>query len=88
SVDVGIGDDAALYTAKHGVQEIVCVDTMVEDVHFKLHYSSPEDIGYKALAVNISDIAAMGGIPKFYLVSLAVPSKWTESEIKAMYEGM
>lgn len=74
SVDVGIGDDAALYTAKHGVQEIVCVDTMVEDVHFKLHYSSPEDIGYKALAVNISDIAAMGGIPKFYLVSLAVPS--------------
>ncbi|MCY8310753.1 thiamine-phosphate kinase [Bacillus vallismortis] len=88
SVDVGIGDDAALYTAKHGVQEIVCVDTMVEDVHFKLHYSSPKDIGYKALAVNISDIAAMGGIPKFYLVSLAVPSKWTESEIKAMYEGM
>ncbi|CUB18570.1 Thiamine-monophosphate kinase [Bacillus subtilis] len=88
SVDVGIGDDAALYTAKHGVQEIVCVDTMVEDVHFKLHYSSPEDIGYKALAVNISDIAAMGGIPKFYLVSLAVPAKWTESEIKGMYEGM
>ncbi|KAF1678674.1 MULTISPECIES: thiamine-phosphate kinase [Bacillus] len=88
SVDVGIGDDAALYTAKHGVQEIVCVDTMVEDVHFTLHYSSPEDIGYKALAVNISDIAAMGGIPKFYLVSLAVPPKWTESEIKAMYEGM
>ncbi|MCY8980840.1 thiamine-phosphate kinase [Bacillus halotolerans] len=88
SVDVGIGDDAALYTAKNGVQEIVCVDTMIEDVHFKLSYSSPEDIGYKALAINISDIAAMGGIPKFYLVSLAVPSKWTESEIKAMYEGM
>ncbi|NTU28216.1 thiamine-phosphate kinase [Bacillus tequilensis] len=88
SVDVGIGDDAALYTAKHGVQEIVCVDTMVEDVHFKLHYSSPEDIGYKALAVNISDVAAMGGIPKFYLVSLAIPSKWTKSEIKEMYEGM
>ncbi|MEC2060304.1 thiamine-phosphate kinase [Bacillus stercoris] len=88
SVDVGIGDDAALYTAKHGVQEIVCVDTMVEDVHFKLHYSSPEDIGYKALAVNISDIAAMGGFPKYYLVSIAVPSKWTKAEIKAMYEGM
>ncbi|OIS56105.1 thiamine-phosphate kinase [Bacillus subtilis] len=88
SVDVGIGDDAALYTAKHGVQEIVCVDTMVEDVHFKLHYSSPEDIGYKALAVNISDIAAMGGIPKYYLVSIAVPSRWTKAEIKAMYEGM
>ncbi|AUZ25419.1 thiamine-phosphate kinase [Bacillus subtilis] len=88
SVDVGIGDDAALYTAKHGVQEIVCVDTMVEDVHFKLLYSSPEDIGYKALAVNISDIAAMGGIPKFYLVSIAVPPKWTQSEIKSMYEGM
>ncbi|MCY8807884.1 thiamine-phosphate kinase [Bacillus atrophaeus] len=88
SVDVGIGDDAAVYTANRGVQEIVCVDTMVEDVHFKLDYSSPQDIGYKALAVNISDIAAMGGFPKFYLVSIAVPTTWQASDVRAMYEGM
>ncbi|MCC9022090.1 thiamine-phosphate kinase [Bacillus nakamurai] len=88
SVDVGIGDDAAVYTASPHFQQIVCLDTMVEDVHFKLEYSSPEDIGYKALAVNISDIAAMGGIPKFYLVSLAVPACWQAPEVQAMYEGM
>ncbi|MBY8914221.1 thiamine-phosphate kinase [Bacillus sp. YC2] len=88
SVDVGIGDDGAVYTASPHFQQIVCLDTMVEDVHFKLEYSSPGDIGYKALAVNISDIAAMGGIPKFYLVSLAVPACWQAPEVQAMYEGM
>ncbi len=88
SVDVGIGDDGAVYTASPHMQQIVCLDTMVENVHFKLEYSSPHDIGYKALAVNISDVAAMGGIPKFYLVSLAVPSCWQKADVQVMYEGM
>lgn len=88
SVNVGIGDDGAVYTASSHMQQIVCLDTMVEDVHFKTEYSSPQDIGYKALAVNISDVAAMGGIPKFYLVSLAVPSCWQKADVQAMYEGM
>ncbi|ASB90879.1 thiamine-phosphate kinase [Bacillus sonorensis] len=87
-IEIGIGDDAAVYNPKKGYQEIVCVDTMVDGVHFLSSHSTPADIGYKALAVNISDIAAMGGYPKFYLVSIAVPSGRRESDIEAMYEEM
>ncbi|NPC91669.1 thiamine-phosphate kinase [Bacillus sp. WMMC1349] len=87
-VKIGIGDDAAVYESKAGYEEVVCVDTMVDGVHFLSSHSSPADIGYKALAVNISDIAAMGGYPKFYLVSLAIPSDWNEAAIEIMYEEM
>ncbi|ALC83821.1 MULTISPECIES: thiamine-phosphate kinase [Bacillus] len=87
-VKVGVGDDAAIYSARTEFNEIVCVDTMVEGIHFLTHFSSPSEIGYKALAINISDIAAMGGIPKYYLVSLAIPSTWREEQIDEMYGGM
>ncbi|MGY4691194.1 thiamine-phosphate kinase [Salibacterium sp. K-3] len=84
----GIGDDAAVYAAEAGYHEILCVDTMVEDVHFTKETMSPLDIGHKALAVNISDIAAMGGVPVFYVVSIAVPSSWTDEELQGVYEGL
>ncbi|MCY8540061.1 thiamine-phosphate kinase [Bacillus haynesii] len=87
-IEIGIGDDAAVYHTKNGYQEIVAVDTMVDGIHFLSSHSSPADIGYKALAVNISDIAAMGGRPKYYLVSIAVPSGWRATDIEAMYEEM
>ncbi|MEC1263005.1 thiamine-phosphate kinase [Bacillus swezeyi] len=87
-IEIGIGDDAAVYHTKNGYQEIVCVDTMVDGVHFLSSHSTPADIGYKALAVNISDIAAMGGFPKYYLVSIAVPFGWHASDMEAMYEEM
>lgn len=66
-IEIGIGDDAAVYESKKGYQEIVCVDTMVDGVHFLSSHSTPADIGYKALAVNISDIAAMGESQSFTL---------------------
>ncbi|MFD2706946.1 thiamine-phosphate kinase [Salibacterium lacus] len=84
----GIGDDAAVYAAEEGFDEILCVDTMVEEVHFKKQTMSAYDTGYKALAVNISDIAAMGGIPVYYIVSIAVPSSWTDEELQDVYNGM
>lgn len=84
----GIGDDAALYSGNKDVEEIVCMDTMVEEVHFSQQTMTPFDIGYKAVAVNISDIAAMGGTPLFYLVSIAVPTKWSEDEVMEIYKGM
>ncbi|UAL52558.1 thiamine-phosphate kinase [Metabacillus dongyingensis] len=84
----GIGDDAALYKAKPDYLEIVCADTMAEGVHFLKDVSSPVDIGYKALAVNISDVAAMGGVPKYYLVTIAVPKNWSEEELVEIYAGM
>jgi thiamine-monophosphate kinase len=84
----GIGDDAALIRGNSEVEEIVCMDTMVEGVHFNEKTMSPFDIGYKALAVNVSDIAAMGGLPSFYLVSIAIPKAWNERELLQIYEGM
>ncbi|MDM8562265.1 AIR synthase related protein [Candidatus Marithioploca araucensis] len=55
---LGIGDDAALSSVPEGMQLAIAIDTLVEGVHFPKN-SSPEDIGYKALAVNLSDMAAM-----------------------------
>ncbi|RGP35062.1 thiamine-phosphate kinase, partial [Pseudotabrizicola alkalilacus] len=59
----GIGDDAALWSVNEEMDQVVCVDTMVEGVHFTKNTLSPYQMGFKALAVNVSDIAAMGGIP-------------------------
>ncbi|WP_269758068.1 thiamine-phosphate kinase [Thalassobacillus sp. C254] len=84
----GIGDDASVYKTDASYDEIICVDTLVEDVHFKKTTLSPFDIGHKALAVNISDVAAMGGWPVFYLVSVAIPSDWSEEEMEELYKGM
>ena len=85
----GIGDDAALFRQDGNFNMIACVDTMVEDIHFKKSTMRPFHIGHKALAVNLSDIAAMGGRPTYYLVSLAVPQKgWTQDELHGIYEGM
>jgi thiamine-monophosphate kinase len=87
-VKVGIGDDAAVYKPSVRKNQVVCVDTMVEGVHFLKHLSTPREIGYKAVAVNISDIAAMGAIPLYYLVSIAIPSNWEEQELLDLYHGM
>ncbi|WP_209125103.1 thiamine-phosphate kinase [Alkalihalobacillus sp. BA299] len=84
----GIGDDAALYRIDSDYDEVVCVDTMVEDIHFRRDTMSPFHVGYKALAVNISDVAAMGGVPLFYLVSISVPKDWEEKALYELYEGM
>lgn len=84
----GIGDDAALFRPSVGMEQIICMDTMVEGVHFTSATMSPYQIGYKALAVNISDIAAMGGIPTYYLVSIAIPKEWNETDLLSIYEGM
>ncbi|WP_102349583.1 thiamine-phosphate kinase [Bacillus sp. Marseille-P3661] len=84
----GIGDDAALFSSDVDVEEVVCMDTMIEEVHFTKKTMKPYHIGYKVLASNISDIAAMGGQPTFYLVSIAIPKHWSEQEIAKIYAGM
>ncbi|WP_246946099.1 thiamine-phosphate kinase [Bacillus pinisoli] len=87
-VIVGIGDDAAIVRPKAYTDMISCTDTMVENVHFARKTMSPYQIGHKALAANISDVAAMGGMAKYYLVSLVVPSHWKEEELVDLYRGM
>ncbi|MDQ3011679.1 MAG: thiamine-phosphate kinase [Acidobacteriota bacterium] len=69
----GIGDDAAIWREQTGRESLVTVDLLVEDVDFKLEYAPPRSLGHKALAVSLSDIAAMGGAPKFSLLTLAIP---------------
>lgn len=85
---VGIGDDAAIIGVEEGFEKIVCVDTMVEGVHFTRETMKPFDIGYKSLAANISDVAAMGGYPMYYLVSITIPKNWTQEELTSIYDGM
>ncbi|MGA3881268.1 thiamine-phosphate kinase [Bacillus pumilus] len=88
SLVMGIGDDASVYQPHSHCEEVVCVDTMVEHVHFRFDFSTPFEIGFKALAVNVSDIAAMGGTPKYYLVSIAIPLHGDETVVSALYDGM
>lgn len=88
SLVMGIGDDASVYQPHSHCEEVVCVDTMVEHVHFRFDFSTPFEVGFKALAVNVSDIAAMGGTPKYYLVSIAIPPHGDEEIVAALYQGM
>lgn len=70
---LGIGDDAAIWREQSGRESLITVDLLVEDVDFKLEYAPPRWLGHKALAVSLSDIAAMGATPKFSLLTLSIP---------------
>lgn len=87
-VTLGIGDDTAIVRATSGQEWLFAMDTMVEEVHFLSETMSEQDIGYKALASNISDIAAMGGLPKFALVSVSIPPNWDQLRMKKVFDGL
>ncbi len=87
-VVVGIGDDAAAVEIEGGKLTLLTTDTLVEDVHFKRNYASPFEVGWKSLAVNISDIAAMGGNPLYSLVSLSLSPGMGSSTVKYLYKGL
>ncbi|MCR4375549.1 MAG: AIR synthase related protein, partial [Acidobacteria bacterium] len=72
-VSLGIGDDAAVLVPERGCHDVVTTDALVEDVHFRRAWTTPRDLGHKALAVNVSDLAAMGAAPRGVLLSLALP---------------
>jgi thiamine-monophosphate kinase len=72
----GIGDDAAILREREGRETLVTVDLLVEDIDFKLEYAPPRFLGHKALAVSLSDIAAMGGAPAYSLVTLGIPKRF------------
>lgn len=80
-----IGDDTA-YLQDLGL--VVTTDTLVEDVHFRLKHTSAFDLGFKAMAVNLSDIASDGAIPAYALVSLSIPKSLNEQFIEEFYKGM
>ena len=84
----GIGDDAAVFNGASGTYQLLTIDTIVEDVDFLKRKATPQEIGWKALAINLSDIAAMGGIPKVAVVSLTLPKKTSVQFVKGFYEGV
>ena len=84
---IGIGDDAAAWRSDASTQ-LATVDSLIQDVHFSLDIVSWEDLGWRSMAANLSDIAAMGGIPKYALVSLALPGCTEVDDITALYQGM
>ncbi|HUW45376.1 MAG TPA: thiamine-phosphate kinase, partial [Dehalococcoidia bacterium] len=84
---VGIGDDAAAWQGDNHIQ-LATTDTLVQDIHFDLAVISWEELGWKALAVNLSDIAAMGGIPKYALLSLALPGELEVEDISKFTNSM
>jgi len=88
AVRVGIGDDAAAFRPTPGALTLVTADSLVEGVHFDLAWTSWSDLGYKSLAASLSDIAAMGGVPRFYLVSLALPGDVKVEDVEDLYRGM
>jgi len=84
----GIGDDCAVIAGSSGKDWLVTTDALYEGIHFNRDFSSPRTLGRKALSVNISDIAAMGGRPLYYLVSIGIPEKFGVKEIEEIFAGM
>jgi thiamine-monophosphate kinase len=80
---LGIGDDAAILREREGRETLVTVDLLVEDIDFKLEYAPPRLLGHKALAVSLSDLAAMGGAPAFSLLTLGIPKQSQISNLKS-----
>ena len=84
---LGIGDDCAVVSRPHG-QLLFTIDSLVEKVHFDLRWGTPEALGARALAVNLSDIAAMGGRPTECVVNLGVREGITSRILERIYSGL
>lgn len=82
----GPGDDAAVIPT--GASTLLTTDTLVDGVHFRRDWSTPAEVGCRALEVNLSDIAAMGGVPTWAVVSLVLPPDIEIAALEALYDGI
>ena len=87
-VRLGIGDDCAILEPEAGRVLLATTDLLIEDVHFRRRWATPEDIGWKSLAVNVSDVASMGGRPRWALIALGCPEGVGLDEGEAFYAGV
>jgi thiamine-monophosphate kinase len=88
SLRLGIGDDAAVIQQWAGRETVVTTDLLVEGIDFRLNTTTPWLLGYKVLAVSLSDIAAMGAQPRYALLSIGVPREiWNSDFVDDLYEG-
>jgi len=84
----GIGDDCAVFRSSGDRVLLLTTDMLVEDIHFVRDTITPHQLGGKAIAVNLSDIAAMGGRPLVALISVAIPAEREIEELQELYRGM
>ncbi len=88
-VVLGIGDDCAIYRSRGSREDLLfTTDLLLEDIHFRHDTHPPEAVGHKALARGLSDIAAMGGTPRFCLLSLAVGEQINLAWVRRFYDGL
>lgn len=85
---LGIGDDAAVIALSETESLLLSTDSLVEGIHFNLMYMPLKHLGYKAVAVNVSDICAMNGVAEQITVSIAVSSKFSLEALEELYEGI
>lgn len=85
--ELGIGDDCAIIPINSEESYVITTDLLVEDIHFLKEKISPQELGHKALAVNLSDIAAMGAEPQFSFLSIGIPENTAVSYLDAFIEG-
>src|SRR3989338_5772093 len=88
SVIVGVGDDAAVLKYSKKEYLLLTCDMLVEDVDFRVDYAEPEQIGWKSVCCSVSDIAAMGGIPKWLVVSIGLHKSIKVKHIGDIYAGI
>jgi thiamine-monophosphate kinase len=88
TVLVGPGDDAAVVATARNERLVVTTDAVVEGVHFSRAYSTPADIGHRALAVNLSDLAAMAATPRWALLSLVLPGAMRVADVEELVDGL
>ena len=87
-VVLGIGDDTAVLDIPNGHSTLFCSDLLAEDTHFIRGLHPPDSVGYKAVAVNVSDIGAMGGVPMHFVISFAAPGDLDVEWVDGFYSGV
>lgn len=87
-LELGIGDDAALWRPANNDPVVISTDSLVEGIHFRLDWSDWERLGHKALAVNLSDLAAMGAAPGVAVITLGLRGSERVADIEAFYSGL
>ncbi len=86
--EIAIGDDAAVWRPPSDRWEVLTTDALVEGVHFRLTTTTWRDLGWKSLAENVSDVAAMGGLPRRAFVTLGVPGPTRVADLEELFRGL
>ena len=84
----GIGDDAAILQPREGYRCLWSTDMLFEGIHFDLSYVPLQHLGYKAMMLNVSDIAAMNGLPRYALVGLGLSNRFSVEDVEQLYQGL